>query len=264
MARFKKIYVEITSKCNLNCCFCKPWNDRGEMSVDNFKKLAKEVKNYSDYIYLHVKGEPLLHSQLNDILDICQKNNLKVVITTNSSLLTKKENILNEIVHQINVSLHSECIKDLNALAETCDRLSDNMYINYRIWISNNGVYDEEVMNFLKNRYHFDEMPENCKLAKNIYLSLDEEFRWPTLEDEEETDSYCLGTINQIGILADGTVVPCCLDGNGDASFGNVFDKSLAEILESEEFIKTNQSFKNNKAYLDLCKKCRFKDRFVL
>lgn len=260
MPRFKKIYVEITSKCNLNCKFCKAWKDRGEMSISNFQKVVDEIKAYSDYVYLHVKGEPLLHTKLPEILEYSSRKNMKVVITTNATLLAKKKDTLFANVHQINVSLHSDVEKNIDEIFDVCEYLSEKTYINYRIWTG----FDQKLIDKLKERYSFDTIPNNDKLANNIYISLDEEFKWPDKNDEESSDAYCLGTINQIGILADGSVVPCCLDGDGEETFGNIFEESLAKILESDKFIKTNQAFKNNKAYLELCKKCRFKDRFVL
>ena len=82
--RFNRIYVEITNICNLNCSFCSKSNrTKKEMTVEEFKEVIKKIKDYTNMIYLHVKGEPLLHSHLDEILSICDKNNIKVKITTN-------------------------------------------------------------------------------------------------------------------------------------------------------------------------------------
>ena len=78
MKRFKRIYVEITNICNMNCDFCSKTNRiKKEMSVPEFSHVLDEIKEYTDYIYIHVKGEPLLHSNLDRILDLCTKNNIK-------------------------------------------------------------------------------------------------------------------------------------------------------------------------------------------
>ena len=110
MNKFKKIYIEITNKCNLSCSFCSKDNrEKQEMNVDKFKSVLDKISNYTESIYLHVKGEPLLHSHLEDILDICDKYNVKTCITTNGTLLKQKKNVLiNHNIKQINVSLHSE------------------------------------------------------------------------------------------------------------------------------------------------------------
>ena len=108
--RFSKIYVEITNACNLNCSFCSKDNiSKREMSPEEFNLVINKIKDYTDSIYLHVKGEPLLHSHFDEILDICDKHNIKVRITTNGTLLDKQKDVLlKHKINQINVSLHSE------------------------------------------------------------------------------------------------------------------------------------------------------------
>ena len=136
--RFSKIYVEITNFCNLSCSFCsKDSLPRKEMSVNEFKKIIFKIKDYTDSLYLHVKGEPLLHSKLDEILNICDENKLKVCLTTNGTLLDKQKDILlKHHIKQINVSLHSENkIHDyFEKVFCTCDELSKKTTIIYRIW----------------------------------------------------------------------------------------------------------------------------------
>ena len=69
VTRFKRIYIEITSSCNLTCSFCQETKrDKRFMSIDEFSHVIEQVKPLTEFIYLHVKGEPLLHPQLGDIL----------------------------------------------------------------------------------------------------------------------------------------------------------------------------------------------------
>ena len=74
MKKFKKIYVEITNICNLNCSFCsKDKREKRELSLNEFEIILNKINDYTDYLYLHVKGEPLLHSNLEGILNLCEK-----------------------------------------------------------------------------------------------------------------------------------------------------------------------------------------------
>ena len=60
--RFKRIYIEITNICNLQCPFCPPHNRENKyMTFEEFKTILDKIKPYTKHIYLHVKGEPLLH-----------------------------------------------------------------------------------------------------------------------------------------------------------------------------------------------------------
>ena len=76
--KFKKIYIEITNICNKNCSFCSKTNrKKREMSIDEFETVLKRINNYTDYIYLHIKGEPLTHSNFEEIVKLCKKYNKK-------------------------------------------------------------------------------------------------------------------------------------------------------------------------------------------
>ena len=91
VTRFKRIYIEITSSCNLTCSFCQETKrDKRFMSIDEFSHVIEQVKPLTEFIYLHVKGEPLLHPQLGDILQICHDEGMRVNITTNGTLLKKQ------------------------------------------------------------------------------------------------------------------------------------------------------------------------------
>ena len=92
--KFKKVYIEITNICNLSCSFCSKLERKAEfMKIEDFKKIATEVKEFTDYIYLHVKGEPVLHPNIEEFIEYSASLGLKVNITTNGTIL--KESLLN-------------------------------------------------------------------------------------------------------------------------------------------------------------------------
>ena len=273
MKKFNKIYVEITNYCNLNCSFCsKDKRNKREMNVLEFNEVVNKIKDYTKTIYLHLKGEPLLHSKLDEILAICDKNNINVKITTNGTLLKSKLNILKKHhIKQINISLHSEnnYPNYFEDVFNSCDELSKNTTIVYRIWVLSNLCLDkistmivEKITNHYKlstilvDKIKFD---KNVKIMDNIYLDKDNEFIWPNEGiDIDDDKGYCLGTKSHIGILSDGTVVPCCLDSDGIINLGNIFESDLNTIINSDKFKLINEGFSNNKVICDLCKKCNY------
>ena len=100
--KFKRIYVEICNTCNLSCSFCasRPAHPR-QMSVE-------QGRPYTDHLYLHLLGEPLMHPQLEAILQICQRASLHVQLTTNGTLLASRRELLEAYPpRQINISVHS-------------------------------------------------------------------------------------------------------------------------------------------------------------
>lgn len=265
MKKFKKIYVEITNLCNLNCSFCsKNEKKNREMKVDEFEEVLKKIDSYTDYLYLHVKGEPLLHSNFNKILDICKKYNKSINITTNGTLLKRRINdIINSNVRQVNISLHSLVGNYLNDILEASRILSENnIYVVFRFWVYND-LQNSSIKEVLKYYDRLDLLKSNennIKINDYVYINKDEEFIWPSLNNKQIRDSgTCLGLKTHIGILSDGTVVPCCLDCNGVIELGNIFDENLDSILNKERTKNMIKGFNENKLCEELCKKCGFK-----
>lgn len=262
---FKKVYVEITNCCNLNCNFCHGSKRKKEfISIENFNVLLDKLKGYTDYLYFHVMGEPLLHPFINDLLDIAYIKGFYVNITTNGYYIKKIIN--NKNIRQINISLHSfddhngkSLDEYLNDIIETVDKLKvNNTYVSYRMWVNNK--YKESIIEKLEKKYGVNIGNNNhVKLEKNIYFEEDEEFIWPDLNNEyyEEVGS-CLGCRSHIGILVDGTVVPCCLDSEGIINLGNIYKQDLNDIINSSFFRELKKGFLNNKKVHELCRKCNF------
>ena len=264
---FKKIYIEITNGCNLNCSFCqKSRRQIREMTSDEFEKIAKDIKKYTDYVCLHVKGEPLMHSALEDILKVCEKYGLMANITTNGTLLSEKYKILasHKAVRQINISLHAE-VKDPVSYFEntlsTAQRLAENgIYISFRLW---NGGEGKNMLKKLMERF-----PQSYKkggrttLDNNIFLSLDEFWEWPDINRDIAAErGTCHGLRSHIAILSDGTVIPCCLDGEGAEKLGNVFEESFDSIFE-KSILPLRKDMENRKLPLELCKRCTYREKF--
>lgn len=260
VARFKRIYIEITSACNLNCSFCQETlRSPHFMSVKEFEHVIEEIGPFTNYIYLHVKGEPLLHPDLDKILDICNANNIKVNLTTNGTLISEKlDTLIHHPVHQINVSLHSaednDCIDMdtyIKGLFSSCEQLlsKTNTEITLRLWNSQNKPF------------LFGE--RNCVIKRHLYVNVQSPFEWPSLDCSYFNDrGFCQGLRQHMAILSDGTVVPCCLDGNAVMNLGNIFSTHLSSILESERSQKFIAGFHAMRAVEPLCKHCSFKERF--
>ncbi|MDD6224365.1 MAG: SPASM domain-containing protein [bacterium] len=277
MKKFKKIYIEITNICNLSCSFCRSDNRKKEMiTLDNMEHLLKKINNYTDHLYLHVKGEPLLHPNLKEILDLCQKYQKKVNITTNGTLLKEKQEILtHSAIRQINISLHSENQKEeyLESIFKTIDKLVEKIVV-YRFWTLENNQLDEKsttMVNKIVSYYQLSpEFVEKMKTTNHIaikeklYIDKKEKFIWPDIKNKYKNEvGTCYALKDQLAILVDGTVVPCCLDSDGIIKLGNIYTQTLAEIANSEHYQKMKQNFANYKIVEELCKHCHFKERLV-
>ena len=264
---FKKVYVEITNNCNLSCSFCNEVKRKKEyIKVDNFKIILKKLKGYTNYLYFHLMGEPLMHPQINELIDIASSD-YNINITTNGYLLNLISN--NKNITQINISLHSYNEKYhksidqyLNNIFESVDKLLvNNTIINYRLWTSTK--YKDDILNKLNNHYNV-KINGNTKIKDNVFIEFDSEFIWPDLNNSYyNEEGSCMGLRTHIGILVDGSVVPCCLDTNGVINLGNIYNDDLDKILDNDRVKSIKKNFENNKKVENLCKHCNFYDRII-
>ena len=275
--KFKKIYIEITNVCNLNCSFCiKDNRIKKNMSIDEFENILRQIDKYTDYIYLHVKGEPLIHNNLDEILSLTNKYNKYVNITTNGVFLKKKVNILKKYnnIRQINISLHSENnkINYIEDIMEAVDNLK-NIFIVYRFWTLKDNKLDNKMLKYLeiiREKYNIDNSTyeeiingKNIKIKNNVYINKDKEFEWPDINNNYYNEyGFCYGLKNQIGILVDGTITICCLDSFGVSNLGNIFKDGMDNVIDSDKVKKIIKGFNDRKVYLDICKHCSYKERF--
>ena len=96
-----------------------------------------------------------------------------------------------------------------------------------------------------------------------LYINVQSPFEWPDINNSYYNDrGFCQGLRTHIAILSDGTIVPCCLDGNACISLGNIFVQDISEILEQERTQNFIQGFRDKRAVEPLCCHCSFKERF--
>ena len=273
MKRFAEIYVEISNICNLKCSFC-PGTTRApkRMSREELKIVLSKIKPYTDFICFHLLGEPLCHPEFEEFLKIAEEMKFMVKIVTNGTLLSKhKDTLLNSNSHyRTYISLHSFEANDnsisfekyLNNCFDYAKSAENKKIVILRLW--NNGGKDSlnnEILSKLES-YFPKPWVEECnslKIGKNIYVEFGDKFDWPTLESDDTNEKiFCYGLRTAIGILADGTVVPCCLDNDGTINLGNIFETDLEKILNSERAQNIYNGFSKRNACEELCKRCSY------
>lgn len=281
----ERIYVEIGNICNLSCSFCQgTTRKKGMMSQDDFRLVLDRIAGKTKFIYLHVMGEPLLHPSLGAMIGIARSHALPVCITTNGTLLSDRgEAILDnsDAVHKVSISLHApegNSITDLDTyLSSCCDfakKASDKgIYVVFRLWNEDSAEglgqnsQNEYIEAYLKRSFdgEWQKRVRGFRIAKNVFLEYDGVFTWPSSSKASpKEEGYCHALSSQIAILCDGSVLPCCLDSNGELELGNIFKTDLDTIMSSERVAAMKKGFESGKMVEEMCKKCTFARKFKI
>jgi len=283
MKRFKKTYIEITNACNLSCDFCPGTNRKTEyMSAEMFGIILERIKGHSDNLYFHVMGEPLLHPRLGLFLDMCADKGFRVNITTNGILAERLMPYTDaKALRQVSFSLHSlegnnesNTENYLNTIFDFIRAVKGkNISVSLRLW---NLIADEKneqnqsIIESFKKRLGYTgeiqqgETPVNgIKIGDKVFLKQAERFEWPDINGKElPGEAFCYGLRDQAVILADGTVVPCCLDAQGIMNLGNIIEMPLQEIIDTPRAKAIYDGFTQRHAVEPLCQRCSFRKRF--
>ena len=270
----KKAYLEITNECNLACSFCHGTKRAIRyLSRDEFTHAAGELRKHSEYIYFHLMGEPLLHPLLGEFLEIAHGLGFRVVITTNGTLLKERGNLLlsSPALHKVSISLHAyeaNCLdmtlsEYLGGCFDFCKKASARGVISVmRLWNiggedSENGAILSEMREYFSEEWQ--DVRKGYRLTDKVFLEWGDKFDWPDEDAEICSDCHsCYGLRDQVGVLSDGTVVPCCLDADGVIALGNIFNESLSDILEKPRATALRRSFETRKIKEPLCLRCGF------
>ena len=275
--RFRKIYVEISNLCNLKCSFCPGTRRPGRrMTPAEFAILLPKLRPYTDFLYFHLMGEPLCHPHLREFLEMAGQQGFRVILTTNGTLLKKQQELLLSApaLHKVNISLHAFEANDypvpFEAYLADClafgQAAAGEKIVVYRLW--NQGGADElnaQILRQMETSFPAPWVQERTgiRIAPKTHIEHGDKFDWPDLSaPEADGPLFCYGLRDQIGVLCDGTVVPCCLDHEGDITLGNLFTQELEAILNTPRAQAIYNGFSGREAVEPLCRRCGYARRF--
>ena len=288
--RFHKINVEISNICNLQCSFCpEVIREKKMMPLDLFENVIQQITPLTELVCFHLMGDPLVHPKLNDMIQICEKYGTKIFFVTNGVLVKPEHHhlLLSPAMYQVNFSLHSffdnhpqkdptTYLEKIFSWTEHALEHRPDLYINYRLWnlqdVRGGLTENVEMLKRIENRFGFSVNPNELNIQKNkslkiknkLYLHFDTEFIWPDLKlPVLGHKGTCYGLSSHIGIHADGTVVPCCLDKEASIPLGKIQENTILEILESDRAKNILNGFKQNKLIENLCQRCQYIERFL-
>jgi len=286
--KFYRIYIELTNVCGLRCSFCPTKAlPNTTMDLEFFESLIIEAKGFTREIACHVVGDPLTLPNLDTYLDIIDKYKMKAMLTTSGYFMKKHafETLFHPAVKQINVSLNAFNKNDtsitfeqyMQPILNLCHekvKQKKELFINLRMWnldeIMSEAKFNQELFNMLEKEFDVTldlksldpKEKKSIRLDNKVRLHFDNYFEWPSLKNKNYGHGTCQGLDSHIGILANGDVIPCCLDNDAVMKLGNIKERSLSEIVHGKRATDMREGFKVGHCSEEMCLKCSYKDRF--
>ncbi len=282
--------LELTFACNLRCPMCimslpkeelKAWGDqRARMTLETAKRLIDEgVREGQASLGLNGTNEPLLTPYLVDIIEYARDRGiLDIMFNSNGFLLTE------ELSHRLIDSGLTRIMFSLDAITpETYDKIrvrSDfdrvmrNIETFLRVKREKGAVLPLVRVSFVKmsiNEHELDAFV-NHWADKADFLSIQqygnpfqgeekkpkEELRAQHLDFQFEETFRCPQPWVRALVRNDGEVVPCCAFLGMKFDMGNIHDKGLKELWQSDEWNRLRLLHREGRYREEsICRECK-------
>ncbi|MFH1654819.1 MAG: radical SAM protein [Pseudomonadota bacterium] len=272
------IWLEPTNHCNLKCIMCPTGTGmtsvkKGYMDYGLFKKIIDEVKDYTSAIILAVGGESLLHPQFFDMVRYASSNDIKILLNTNATLLTKEkvEQLLYSGIASISFAFdgfNKETYEKARVGADF-EKTLDNIFYFLELKKRKEKKSPYTVLSILMLEIG-DCSGEEKEVFLKKFNGLIDEVRlrevstWGSTFEGVDTfnprkhDRFfppCSRLWSTVCITWNGDVVPCVYDTNHEYVIGNIKENKLIDIWNSNKMLKLRQSMLDGD-YLDLLPLC--------
>lgn len=279
--------VEVTNHCMMDCEMC-PRRDmtrpKGHMSFELFKKIIDQTKGYTEWLWLHDFGDPLLHPEIGRLIKYAKRKGIKTRLSTNPVSITEKKakDVIDAGLDFMHISLDGIDEETYNLLrGKNADYKKGIANVERFLDIKKKSGKKKPIVRMGIIRMKKTE--ESVEKFKRIWLKrgVDEieikDFRtWDgsvkriinmageenlSKEFKDTKKKVCRQPWIHMVVLWDGRVVPCCYDFDAKYVIGDLNKESLASLWNNEKMIKLRQqqitnNFKDNR----LCVTCREKE----
>lgn len=267
------IDIEVTNECNLRCPFCQYTSRRnkmkkGRITFDIIKKIIDEGAGNGLYgVKFNIWGEPLLHPQIHEFIRYTKEKGLiDVYFNTNAMLLDEEtaKRLIDAGLDRISIS---------------CEGYTKSVYEKYRIGASYERVlFNIENIQTLKRKLGvkypkiriqtvmLPELENTFQEYKDFWGQRVDEVGFLDYEDINVKKGIrhpwaCPQIWQRMGILWDGTVLPCNKDFDALLSPGNILQNSIKEAWHSEKLEAMRQAHRQGKAFeISVCDTCQLRN----
>jgi MoaA/NifB/PqqE/SkfB family radical SAM enzyme len=174
-----KLYVEITTACNLDCAMCvrRSWNEPiGSMPLSAFEALMDQLGRFSPVPTIHLSGygEPTAHANFLEIVRLAKASGARVEMTTNGMLLDANTaaTLVDLDLDSLTVSIDGvqpESYEDIRVKG-SFDRVIDNVRQLHRLKLRRRGRHGNPQLGiaFVAMKRNVADLPELPRLATRL------------------------------------------------------------------------------------------------
>jgi len=275
-------YIETVLACNLACPQCVIGRDvvkrvKKILTLEQFVKISDKIKDTAKLVYLHKWGEPMMNKNIFSMVKIVadyahahistnglliDENKIeKLFMSGLGTLIISIDGISQEVYEQYRIGGKvNKVLKNIEIAARISKKLKSKVKIIPQFIVFKHNYH--QIEDFKKYCVKLDLMP----VFKKPYIRFDDtnveessdtsyhRTKYITKEDHYDAISKCDKVISVMTITADGTILLCPQDYNGDFNLGNILkdDKSLKEFWLDPKFVEIrNRILKKNP--LDIC-----------
>lgn len=242
------IQIFLSFRCNYNCNFCfnKDINDKAIINPSEFAFISSILKNSGVGEIDILGGEPLLHDEIIDILEIGVNSFDSIFLSTNGSAINKLRDIARLFPDvKIGISINSKPSEELKEyilryrpalksvagsncfIPETSMKFIEDgltYYLIYRDALSEKDLSDA---------MPFYEFLEEYESWSQVYPNLKAVYCGGFITDNN-TEWRCPAGSTKLSIMPDGSVFPCYLLFRfSEFRLGNIFDTPFEDILRN-------------------------------
>lgn len=273
-----RMWIESSARCNLRCIMCPNKDmhgeEKGNMSLDLFKKIIDEAAPFVHDIYLHHRGEPLLNPALFDMIRYAVDKGIPARFHCNGTLLNaeKAEKLLDAGPSLISFSIDGfekepyEKVRVGATFETTLENVFRFLELRRARGLKKPYVVIEKILfksqaESAESRARIAELTRRFLAAGADEVVEKAEYEWaeekaPETGCARRTLSKCTFPWYAMVVLWNGTVTPCPQDFWGKLKMGNLNTATIREVWNGEAYRTLRRSYGANIDSLALCRKC--------
>lgn len=256
--------IDVTNACNLKCTYCPTGNRHygrkvQMITLDTVEQFLDELGDYMYLVDLFNWGDPLLHSQIGEIISMVHKR--RIFTRVSSSLSVKDRGQMEAICDagldhlQLSIDGATQEVYEQYRVGGNLELVLDNIATIVEYKRKNNLHYPILEWRFLRFDHNRHEVDAAEKLAEEVGVDLftaEDGIVTDQIEERKDEHVYRIGLQQKTcGMLykfvllnPDGGIAPCCNMIDKYDDFGELGEGSFSQLWNNEKYAQARKLFR--------------------